>query len=153
MTVRENIELFTFPNSVRSFDGGASDEAIASYAAQVDIEDALDDDPGSLPHADVRRLEIAKALATEPDLLLLDEPFAGLNQTEVRQLSEQFESFREQGITMVVVDHNMRGLMDLVDRVVVLHNGQKLASGDPADIVGDERVQDAYLAGEVNAVQ
>ncbi|EMA19153.1 ABC transporter ATP-binding protein [Haloarcula argentinensis] len=153
MTVRENIELFTFPNSIRSLDGGASDEAIASYAAQVDIEDALDDDPGSLPHADVRRLEIAKALATEPDLLLLDEPFAGLNQTEVRRLSEQFESFREQGITMVVVDHNMRGLMDLVDRVVVLHNGQKLASGDPADIVGDERVQDAYLAGEVSAVQ
>lgn len=153
MTVGENIELFTFPNSIRSFDGGASDDEIASYAAQVGIEDALEEDPGSLPHADVRRLEIAKALATEPDLLLLDEPFAGLNQTEVRQLSEQFEAFREQGITLVVVDHNMRGLLDLVDRVVVLHNGQKLASGNPDDVAADERVQNAYLAGEMSAVR
>jgi branched-chain amino acid transport system ATP-binding protein len=152
MTVGENIRLFTFPNSVFSFTGGASEAEVAGYADRVDIADKLDEHPDSLAHADVRRLEIAKALATEPDLLLLDEPFAGMNQTEIRTLSAQIESFREDGTTLLVVDHNMRGLMQLVDRVVVLHNGRKLAAGSPETIVEDDTVQEAYLAGEAGGI-
>lgn len=147
-SVAANIRLFTLPNSVFSFHGGASDEQIAEYAARVDLDERLDERPGELPHADVRRLEIAKALATEPDLLLLDEPFAGMNQAEIRTLSEQIESFRAAGTTIVVVDHNMGGLMNLVDRTLVLHNGRKLAAGEPDAIVADDAVQQAYLAGE-----
>ncbi|ELY71041.1 ABC transporter ATP-binding protein [Natrinema versiforme] len=147
-SVGGNIKLFTLPNSIRSLHGGASDEEIYEYAARIDIEDKLEEMPDELPHADVRRLEIAKALATEPDMLLLDEPFAGMNQAEISELSAQIERFRENGMTMVVVDHNMGGLMELVDRVVVLNNGDFLASGSPEEIAENEHVQEAYLAGE-----
>ena len=143
-----NIKLFTLPNSIFSFRGGGEDMEIVWYASRVGLEDRIWDYPDELPHADVRRLEIAKALATEPDLLLLDEPFAGMNRQEISELSEQIEGFREDGMTLIVVDHNMSGLMQLVDRTVVLHNGQKLAEGVPETIVENEDVQRAYLAGE-----
>ena len=143
-----NIKLFTLPNSLTSLYGGASDKEIAQYAAHVNLEDKLQETPDELPHADVRRLEIAKALATEPELMLLDEPFAGMNQQEIGTLSEQIEALREEGMTMIVVDHNMSGLMRLVDRVVVIHNGSKLAEGTPEEIADDEKVQSAYLSGE-----
>ncbi|WP_246999124.1 ABC transporter ATP-binding protein [Halosolutus gelatinilyticus] len=145
--VAGNIKLFTLPNSVRSLYGGASDAEIYEYAARVDLEDKLEEMPDELPHADVRRLEIAKALATEPDLLLLDEPFAGMNRQEIADLATRIERFREGGMTIVVVDHNMGGLMDLVDRIVVLNNGERLAAGTPDAIANDEAVQEAYLAG------
>jgi len=148
MSVAGNIKLFTLPNSIVSLRGGATQEEIYEYAARIDIEDDLQEMPDELPHADVRRLEIAKALATEPELLLLDEPFAGMNQAEIGELAAQIERFREEGMTMVVVDHNMGGLMGLVDRVVVLNNGDFLASGTPEEIAEDDAVQEAYLAGE-----
>jgi len=148
LSVGANIKLFTLPNSIFSLYGGAEDEEIGRYAARVGLQDKISETPDELPHADVRRLEIAKALATEPDMLLLDEPFAGMNQTEIDTLSEQIESLRQEGVTMIVVDHNMRGLMNLVDRVLVLHNGAKLAAGVPQEIADNEEVQQAYLAGE-----
>ncbi len=148
MSVAGNIKLFTLPNSILSLRGGASEAEIYDYAARIDIEDDLHEMPDELPHADVRRLEIAKALATEPEMLLLDEPFAGMNQAEIGELAAQIERFREEGMTMVVVDHNMGGLMELVDRVVVLNNGDFLAEGTPEEIAANQRVQEAYLAGE-----
>lgn len=148
-TVEENIRLFTFPNSIRAFRESASDEEIREIASRVGLEDELDTKPDSLPHAGIRRLEIAKAIATDPDTLLLDEPFAGLNQAEIRELSEEIRDLRDEGVTIVVVDHNMKGLMALVERVVVLDKGQKLAEGSPEEIAEDERVQQAYLSGEM----
>ncbi|PCR89500.1 ABC transporter ATP-binding protein [Natrinema ejinorense] len=148
MPVAGNIKLFTLPNKLTSFYGGATDEEIYEYAARIDIEDKLQEMPDELPHADVRRLEIAKSLATEPELMLLDEPFAGMNQAEITELADQIERFRQEGMTMVVVDHNMGGLMDLVDRIVVLNNGDFLAEGTPEEIAENEHVQEAYLAGE-----
>ena len=148
LPVGGNIKLFTLPNSLRSLHGGASDMEIAGYASRVDLEDKLEETPDELPHADVRRLEIAKALATEPEMMLLDEPFAGMNAQEIGVLSEQIESLREEGMTLIVVDHNMSGLMKLVDRVVVIHNGAKLAEGTPEETAENEDVQEAYLSGE-----
>lgn len=145
VSVATNIKLFTLPNSVRSLRGGATDAEIASYAATVGIEAELDSKPTELPHADVRRLEIAKALATEPELLLLDEPFAGMNQAEIGELVELIEEFSADGITIVIVDHNMGGLMELADRTVVLNNGVKLIEGSPDQVTNDSRVQKAYL--------
>ncbi|GAB3683541.1 hypothetical protein GCM10028857_11250 [Salinarchaeum chitinilyticum] len=156
LPVGGNIKLFMLPNSfllcalpdtvmARMTDDGPG---VVEYAERVGLGDKIEETPDSLAHADVRRLGIAKALATDPDLLLLDEPFAGMNQAEIRELSEQIEGFRDEGISMVVVDHNMRGLMQLVDRVVVLSSGQKLAEGPPEEIVENQDVQDAYLAGE-----
>ena len=147
MSVGRNIKLFTLPNSLLAFEGGAGPEEIRRIARQVGLEDRLDSRPGSLPHADTRRLEIAKAIATDPEMLLLDEPFAGLNQTEIRDLSDLVRSFREEGLTTIIVDHNMKGLMALVDRVVVINNGRKIADGTPEEVADDERVQRAYLAG------
>ncbi|WP_436348082.1 ABC transporter ATP-binding protein [Natronorubrum sp. FCH18a] len=152
MTARENIRIFTLPNSGLSFRGGADDEEIQAIAARVDLEEKLDMLPGSMSHADRRRLEIAKALATEPNTLLLDEPFAGMNRAEIRTLSSHINSLREDGTTIVVVDHNMHGLMALVDRVVVLNDGQLLASGTPTEITSNDSVQRAYLAGETGGV-
>lgn len=161
LPVAGNIKLFALPNSFLlcalpdSVLARLADDdgpGIRDHAERVGLGDKLDAKPDSLPHADVRRLEIAKALATEPDMLLLDEPFAGMNQAEIRELSEQIEAFREEGITMIVVDHNMRGLMQLVDRVVVISSGQKLAEGPPEEIVDDQAVQDAYLAGESGGI-
>ena len=145
MSVGANIKLFTLPNSVTSLRGGASEKEIFRYAARLDLEDKLHEQPDELPHADVRRLEVAKALATEPEMLLLDEPFAGMNQQEIDGLVEKFEELREEGMTMIVVDHNMGGLMRLVDRVVVIHNGSKIAAGDPEEIGENEQVRRAYL--------
>jgi branched-chain amino acid transport system ATP-binding protein len=160
LSVGANIKLFMLPNSflactlpdfvlARRNEGGPG---VVDHAERVGLGDKIRDTPDSLAHADVRRLEIAKALATDPDLLLLDEPFAGMNQEEIRELSEEIESFREQGITIIIVDHNMRGLMQLVDRVVVLSSGQKLAEGTPEQIVENDAVQDAYLAGEQGGI-
>ncbi|MFC4436876.1 MULTISPECIES: ABC transporter ATP-binding protein [Natrialbaceae] len=147
LPVAGNIKLFTLPNSVVSLRGGASEEEIYRYAARVGLENELQELPDELPHADVRRLEVAKALATEPELLLLDEPFAGMNQQEIGELAATFETFREDGITMVIVDHNMGGLMGLVDRAVVLDNGDFLMEGSPDEVTTDERVKKAYLGG------
>lgn len=152
MTARENIHIFTLPNSGLAFRGGATDSEIREIAARVGLQNSLDMYPTSMPHADRRRLEIAKAIATEPDVLLLDEPFAGLNHEEVVSLSDQIRSLRDEGTTIVVVDHNMKGLMTLVDRVVVLNEGSLLAEGTPEEIANDERVQSAYLAGETGAI-
>ncbi|CAI48826.1 ABC-type transport system ATP-binding protein (probable substrate branched-chain amino acids) [Natronomonas pharaonis DSM 2160] len=147
MSVAANIKLFTLPNSVTALSGGADDEEIYEIAARVGLEDALDKQPDSLPHADVRRLEIAKAIATEPELLLLDEPFAGLNQQEIREMSDQIRQLRDDGVTIVIIDHNMRGLMQLVERIMVINNGDWLADDTPEAIAENEAVQQAYLAG------
>lgn len=147
LPVAGNIKLFTLPNSIVSLRGGASEEEIYRYAARVGLENELRELPDELPHADIRRLEVAKALATEPELLLLDEPFAGMNQQEIGELAATFEEFRENGITMVIVDHNMDGLMGLVDRAVVLDNGDFLMEGSPDEVTTDERVKKAYLGG------
>lgn len=145
-TVRENIRLFTIPNSVTAFSDAATDAEITDIAKQVNIEDSLDEYPDSLPHAVLRRLEVAKALATDPKLLLLDEPFAGMNQAEVRSLSQLIETLRDSGVPIVIVDHNMKGLMQLVDRVTVIDSGSKIAEGTPDTIIDNSVVQEAYLA-------
>ncbi|MDF9747832.1 ABC transporter ATP-binding protein [Natrinema salsiterrestre] len=146
-TVGENIDLFTYPNDIFSLTGGASQAEILDIARRFDLDEKLDTLPGSLPHADVRRLEIAKALATEPEMLLLDEPFAGMNQAEIRELSDQIRDIHAEGRPIIIVDHNMKGLMSIVDRVVVINSGQKIAEGSPEEIANDETVQKAYLAG------
>lgn len=144
-TVEENIRIHTIPDRITVFNGGAPREEIAAIAAQMNLEDKLDLLPSSLPHAERRRLEIAKALADEPELLLLDEPFSGQNQSEIELLSEKLQDLQAAGITIMLIDHNMKGLMELVDRVVVLHNGAKLVEDVPQDIAHNEAVREAYL--------
>jgi branched-chain amino acid transport system ATP-binding protein len=99
----------------------------------------------NLPHGYQRRLGIAIALACEPKLLLLDEPFSGMNPEEVRLLIEDLKTIHERGIALVLVEHQMKAVMSLCDRVVVLNFGEKIAEGTPQEVVKNEKVIEAYL--------
>lgn len=99
----------------------------------------------NLPYGEQRKLEIARALASEPGLLLLDEPTAGMNPQETRATEELVFAIRDKGIAVLVIEHDMRFIFNLCDRVAVLVQGEKLVEGDSATVQGDERVIAAYL--------
>jgi len=99
----------------------------------------------NLPYGDQRRLEIARALATDPSVLLLDEPTAGMNPAETRQAEQLILAIRDRGLSIVVIEHDMRFIFTLCDRVAVLTQGEKLVEGPPAVVQADERVVEAYL--------
>jgi branched-chain amino acid transport system ATP-binding protein len=101
--------------------------------------------PGSLPYGDQRRLEIARALAGKPRLLLLDEPAAGMNTAESRSLGSLVRRIRESGVTVLLVEHDMRVVMSVCDRVVVLNFGRLIAQGAPSEVQANPEVVAAYL--------
>jgi branched-chain amino acid transport system ATP-binding protein len=115
------------------------------------MEDCKDVRAGNLTIADRKRLEIAKALATRPRLLLLDEVMAGLRPTEVDEMVVIIKRLRDAGMTIFVIEHIMRAIMALSDRIAVLHFGTKIAEGSPQEVAHDERVIKAYLGEEYGA--
>jgi len=115
------------------------------------MEEKKDLRAGNLTIADRKRLEIAKALATQPKLLLLDEVMAGLRPTEVDEMVAIIKHLREKGMTIFVIEHIMRAIMALSDRIAVLHFGTKIAEGTPQEIARDGRVIKAYLGEDYGA--
>ncbi|HSS63817.1 MAG TPA: ATP-binding cassette domain-containing protein [Gammaproteobacteria bacterium] len=109
------------------------------------IDDAADSRPATLPLGYLKRLELARALALDPDLLLLDEPLAGLNHLEARRLADTVVDLNRSGRTVVLIEHNLGEVMRICSRLVVLDNGRKIGEGDPREVMADNNVRAAYL--------
>lgn len=103
----------------------------------------------SLPHGYLKRLELARCLALRPELIIIDELFSGMSMSEIASTISIIEKIREEGVTLIMIEHRLRELFKVVDRVIVLNFGRKIAEGTPQEIVENEEVKKAYLGAEV----
>jgi len=141
LSVVENIAVGAYLRLPHRVDALAK---AAQVAAMVGLAD-LDRPASSLTVAGRKRLELARALATDPRLLLLDEVLAGLNPSEIRDIIPVIRAIRDTGVTILMIEHVMQAVMSLCDHVHVLANGRLIAAGTPAEVVGDPAVVEAYL--------
>jgi len=125
-----------------------AEEKALKVLASLQFDDKKDMLAGNLTIADRKRMEIARALATEPKLLLLDEVMAGLRPGEVDDMVQIIRGLRDSGITVFVIEHIMRAIMALSDKIVVIHFGKKIAEGIPEEVASNENVIKAYLGDE-----
>lgn len=150
-TVAQNIGFPLLSNKFFSVSRKETEiwEKVTTICSMVgmDFED-LEKYPDELPHAGLLRVELARALIQDPRVVLVDEVFAGLSAGEVASFVDTLEELRAEGHTFVVIDHNMRGLLELIDRAIVINFGAKIAEGTPEEIRENPEVQKAYLGSE-----
>jgi branched-chain amino acid transport system ATP-binding protein len=153
-TVLEHIKLALLPDSLLKLvaDKGVEERA-REVAARVGLDRVMQRLPGTLPFADLRRLELAKAVARNPKVVLVDEPFAGLTTTEVATFSALIASFRAEGKAVLLVDHNVKSVAALVDRVLAMYLGEQVAEGTADEVMHNETVRAVYLGGKIETAQ
>ena len=145
MPVLENIRLgslFGTPTGMSSADAAREATGLLEF---VELSAMSATPAKDLTLANQKRLEVARALATKPELLLLDELMAGLNPTETAQAMELVTRIRDKGITIVMIEHVMKAIMSVCDRIMVLHHGEKIAEGTPQEIATSKTVIEVYL--------
>ncbi|HUD88930.1 MAG TPA: ATP-binding cassette domain-containing protein [Xanthobacteraceae bacterium] len=149
-TVLENIKLALLPDKLtRLFADPAIDEHARAIAARVGLGSVLDRRPATLPFADLRKIEIAKAIARDPQVLLIDEPFAGLTSKETAAFSDLICELRDDGRAVLLVDHNVKSVARLVDRVLAMYVGERIAEGTADEVMRNETVRRVYLGGSI----
>ncbi len=129
----------------RAFASSDIDETASTILSSVGLVDKARLPPVILPHGDLRRLEIGKALGTNPELLLLDEPFSGLSYEEKEGITKLIRRLHDEGVTIFVTGHVLRELMTLVPRVIAMHQGRLIAEGAPQEVANNRIVLEAYL--------
>jgi branched-chain amino acid transport system ATP-binding protein len=145
MSVAENVMVGAL---TRTRDVKHAREQAHEWLRRVGLSEKADAHAGTLSTGQRKRLELARALATGPRLLLLDEVMAGLNPTELVAMIELIRRLHGEGLTLIVIEHIMAAMMRLAQRIVMLHHGEKIAEGTPREIASDRRVIDAYLGEE-----
>ncbi len=151
-TVIENIKLALLPDSLLRLATAASvNEQARAIAERVGLGGVLHRHPWTLPFADLRRMELAKAVARDPKVVLLDEPFAGLTPAEIAPFSDLIRTFRDEGRAVLLVDHSVKSVAALADRVIAMYLGERIAEGSAAEVMQNETVRRVYIGGKIEA--
>ena len=149
-TVLENILLGLLPDRLLDLlPRAAADAKARAIAERVGLTGVLNRRPATLPFADLRKIEIAKAIARDPQVVLIDEPFAGLTARETASFANLITEMRDDGRAVLIVDHNVKSMSALVDRVYAMHVGERIAEGSVAEVMANETVRKVYLGGAI----
>ena len=157
LSVIDNVRIARISRDRRTLDVRSlarADRELTESAREIleltDLQDVADEECANLSHGDVRKVEIAVALGTDPSVVLLDEPTAGMNPTETDRMVDLVRDLDSStDTTFVLTEHDMEVVLGISDRILVLDGGRLIARGPPDDVMADERVQEAYLGGEV----
>ncbi len=147
MTVLENVMVPCFSHRARGRrrDGRKPWKVAIQFLEEIGMANRFNELARNLAFGELRLLDIARAMATEPEILLLDEPFSGLDVEDAVALSQAIQRMHDKGQTMIIIEHRLRDLLKLVERVVAIVFGQKIAEGTPEEIMNNEKVVNAYL--------
>jgi branched-chain amino acid transport system ATP-binding protein len=145
LPVIDNVRIGSLFGTATRVSSGEADRVTAELLSFVELSDQRYSLAKDLTLANQKRLEVARALATRPELLLLDEMMAGLTFTEVAQALELVEKIHRKGVTVIMIEHVMKAVMNVCDRIIVLHHGRKIAEGTPQEIAGNQTVVEVYL--------
>jgi branched-chain amino acid transport system ATP-binding protein len=153
-TVLENVKLALLPDSlVRLATEASAAERARAIAERVGLGGVLHRHPWTLPFADLRRMELAKAVARDPKVVLIDEPFAGLTNAEIKVFSDLIRTLRDEGRAVLLVDHSVKSVAALAGRVIAMYLGERIAEGSADEVMQNETVRRVYIGGKIETVE